>query len=122
MDKTQLPLDFVEFKEIDVRKITQEAIQMGVDHADVVQIIETGEVWSELASNFLESYILSHDEFMAEDVRNASVGMVPEPPDQRAWGGIIQKYSKAGIIYRIGYRPMKSPNCHMNPKAVWRRI
>ena len=33
---------------------------------------------------------------------------VPEPPDGRAWGAIVQRASKARLIRRIGFAPMKA--------------
>lgn len=62
--------------------------------------------------------------FMAEDVREFARGVdgFEDPPDGRAWGSVVMRAAKAGIIKRIGYAPMKSPNCHANPKSVWRSL
>jgi len=100
------------------RELADAGMATAAAHADAV----TGGQWSELAWDFLLAFTKTHSTFMAEDVRSAAAltGAVPAPPDQRAWGAIIQKAARANLIERIGYAPMKSPNCHANPKSVWR--
>lgn len=84
-------------------------------HADAIE-----PAWSDLAYTFLLGFIgASQGEFLTEDVRAAAHGAVPDPPDQRAWGGIVIRAVKAGLIRRAGYRPMRSKNCHANPKSSW---
>lgn len=79
--------------------------------------------WSDLAWDYFVRFARSRNgqPFMAEDVRAqaAADGAVPRPPDGRAWGAILMRASKAALIRRIGYAPMKDPRCHANPKAVW---
>lgn len=79
--------------------------------------------WSDMAWQFLMQFGQSRkgQPFMAEDVRaHAELRKaVPLPPDGRAWGSIFMRASKAALIRRIGYAPMKDPKCHANPKAVW---
>ena len=62
--------------------------------------------WSDIAWQFLVQF-------------GQSRKAVPLPPDGRAWGSIFMRASKAALIRRIGYAPMKDPKCHANPKAVW---
>lgn len=80
--------------------------------------------WSNFAYDILLRYAEKHEVFMAEDVREFArvVDGFEDPPDGRAWGSVVMRAAKAGIIKRIGYAPMKSPNCHANPKSVWRSL
>lgn len=57
--------------------------------------------------------------FLGEDVRHAAKGIVPEPPEPRAWGAIIVKASRSRLISRVGYAPVKDPMSHGCPKTVW---
>lgn len=89
-----------------------------MDHAD--QKIGS---WSDRAYNFFVNWATKHGgEFMTEDVRMAAEkakGYVP-PPDERAWGAIILRAKRKGLLEHAGFAPMKSRNCHGNPKSVWR--
>lgn len=78
--------------------------------------------WIYSARLYLDKYITERvqQEFMAEDLRNwAITNGCQIPADGRAWGGVILGAVNAGRIKRIGFAPMKSRNCHANPKSVW---
>ena len=76
--------------------------------------------WSEDAFEVLRRFITSGAIFKAEDVRNfAATTELPEPPDRRAWGGILQRASKAGLIVRIGYAPCRNKGAHNRPTTLW---
>jgi hypothetical protein len=89
-------------------------IQQALTHAD-----EVCEKWSEKAFRFLQWYIQHNKEFMTEDVRVASRVLVEAPPSERAWGGVIVRACKAGLIRSIGYKHVKNPKAHMTGAAVW---
>lgn len=78
--------------------------------------------WSEKAYSFLLKYIENNNEFMAEDVRNASEGKVPLPPSNRAWGAIFVKAAKNKMIQRCGFRKTKNPKAHRTPATLWKSI
>lgn len=90
-------------------------IQQSIDNANTK--IEN---WSEIAYNFLLDYVKNHPEFMIEDLRNASIGSVPVPPSNRAWGGVAVKAVKAGIIERKDFRNVKNPKAHYTPATLWK--
>ena len=77
------------------------------------------ENWSELAYNFLKIYLQHNHRFMVEDVRKACSGIVPDPPSQRAWGAIIRKAKKNGLISHIGYQNVTNVKAHSTPASVW---
>jgi hypothetical protein len=89
-------------------------MQSAVDHAD--KVVEN---WSEIAYNFLTTYVLNHHQFLTEDVRAASASSVPLPPHARAWGGVMVRAAKAGIIQKAGYARVKNPLAHCTPATLW---
>ena len=92
-------------------------IKKAVTHANV-------EVngWSDQAYNYLLDYTKTHKEFMVEEVRESSKGIVPIPPSTRAWGGIVVKASKAGVIKRKGFKNVKNVKAHCTPATLWEVI
>ena len=56
--------------------------------------------------------------FIVEDVREyARERGFSSPTDERAWGGIVKRAARNGLIMRIGYCPAKSSN--LSPKCLW---
>lgn len=96
-------------------QLRDRGIKMAVDHANAVV-----ESWSDIAYRFLLNYNPGVP-FMGEDVRNASFGIVPEPPDLRAWGGTLRRAATAGIITRVGYGNVKNPKAHAHPTTIWKK-
>ena len=96
------------------KKATEEGIKKALDHANAVS-----ENWGEVAYDFLKGYIEINPMFMAEDVRFASQGVVPSPPSQRAWGGIIRKAAEAGLIRSNGQKKVKNAKAHMAFATEW---
>jgi hypothetical protein len=98
------------------RALAELGAERAADRADR----ELGD-WSEQAWAFFEAFARRRQgrSFMAEDVRAAAQGVVPVPPDGRAWGAILLRASKRKLIRRTGFAPMKAANCHANPKSVW---
>jgi len=100
-------------------QLRDEGIERTLTHAD--RVIEN---WQEKAYKFLLRYVDNNKDyqFMAEDIRKESDGIVPEPPNSRAWGGIIVRAAKAGIIKRVGYKKVKNSKAHCTPAALWEAI
>jgi hypothetical protein len=94
------------------------------DSGAQIAAANAGSEWSASAYSILVEYARTNKEFMTEDVRAYALKQyeLPLPPDSRAWGGVVNRAVKAGLIKRIGYAPMKSVNCHANPKSVWKFI
>jgi len=74
-------------------QLRDKGIKQAIDNAD-----DTHERWSEKAYKFLTNWIKTQYEFMTEDVRLASEKEIPKPPSNRAWGGIVVRAARAGLI------------------------
>lgn len=98
---------------------TARGIRKAVEHADQVT-----PGWSDQAYEFLLEFVDSFTGgFMAEDVRNEaeSKRRVPAPPSARAWGAVILRAAKSGVIRKVGYEKVKNQRAHSTPAAVWRK-
>ena len=79
-----------------------------------------GQAWQVLAWSALMEYIkrdkLGH--FTCEDVRE--VMGVPEPPDRRAWGAIMLRAARQGLIQRAGFVEHRDRARHCGISILWR--
>ncbi len=80
------------------------------------------ENWSDHAYWFLLQYIRTHNEFMAEEVRVASSGIVPQPPNNRSWGPVFVRAKISGKIKHKDYKPVSNPKAHCTPATLWEVI
>jgi hypothetical protein len=87
------------------------------EHADRVE-----PNWSDCAMGWVRIYALAKEEFICEDVRRYAEGRgLPLPPDGRAWGSVMMKASRAGLIQATDrIRNATDPKVHMNPSRIWR--
>lgn len=93
-------------------------IQLSYDKQN--EIVES---WGDMALDFVRVFARSNEEFITEDIRVASVGIVEEPENGKAYGAVILKACKSGIITWSGrYAEMKNPRSHSCPKKVWRSL
>jgi hypothetical protein len=79
--------------------------------------------WKDKALVSLTKFIFKFPDlqFQTEDVRAwAYRNGLPEPPNHRAWGGIISSAKRKGIIAFVGYENVDNPNAHCTPAAVWK--
>ena len=95
------------------RNLRDQGIQQSLNTAEI-----HSEKWGTKAYHFLLEYIKSNKEFMAEDVRVASDGIVPPPISKRAWGAIMVLAKKNNIIYSKGYSCVKNPKAHRTPATL----
>jgi hypothetical protein len=96
------------------RQARDKGIEQAEKHANQVH-----DSWSDKAFEFLKSFIVNHKKFLAEDVRYYSAGVIPEPPSQRAWGAVIVRAAKQGLIRRVGYEQVKNAKAHRANASVW---
>jgi len=96
-------------------ELRDKGIKKALDNAN-----NTHDRWSDKAYDFLLKYIKYQYEFMTEDVRVASEKAIPKPPSNRAWGSVILRASRSGLINRIGFANVKNAKAHKTPASVWR--
>jgi len=80
------------------------------------------ENWSGKAFDYLRFYIKHNKQFMTEDVRISSEGIIEMPPSNRAWGGVIVRAVKSGLIKRIGFQNVTNPKAHKTPATLWESL
>lgn len=98
--------------------LAQVGMQQAVDHAE-----EVHDNWADKAFGFLKKYVgYTKTPFMTEDVRMASLQVVPEPPTKRAWGMVIVRAKRAKLIRHVGYKAVSNPRAHGTPASVWVRV
>lgn len=97
------------------RAARDDGMQRAVEHADRVT-----PMWSDMAYAFLEGYAREHELFTTEDMRFASAGTIPSPDEGRAWGGVVQRASRAGLIRLDGFVTARDPKVHCNVVKRWR--
>ena len=96
-------------------QLRDKGIKKALDNAN-----NTHDKWSDKAYDFLLKYIKYQNQFMTEDVRVASEKAIPKPPSNRAWGSVILKAAKSGLINRVGFANVKNAKAHKTPASVWR--
>ena len=96
-------------------ELRDKGIKKALDNAN-----NTHDKWSDKAYDFLLKYIKYQNQFMTEDVRVASEKAIPKPPSNRAWGSVILKAAKSGLINRVGFANVKNAKAHKTPAYVWR--
>lgn len=100
------------------RDLARDGMATAEEHANLVH-----EDWSFQAATKLTEFLSERDvgdKFMAEDFRTwATEQGLPRPPSNRAFGSVIAKAARAGMIAKAGYRAVKNPLAHCTPATLW---
>jgi hypothetical protein len=101
---------------ITARELRDEGMKRAVDHAE-----RETPGWQDQAIGHVRVFAGLEHEFMCEEARRfaESRGIAP-PPDKRAWGAVMMKCAKLGLIEKVGLGYAKDPKVHMNPASIWR--
>ena len=100
------------------RELADQGMKAASDHAEAVE-----QGWNDRAFAMLRQYASRHSEFMGEDVRVWAKNQgLPDPPDKRAWGSVIQRGARSNLISCVRYENTKIPPAHAAPRAVWSTI
>lgn len=79
--------------------------------------------WQNEAYRLLKQFVKTSDPFrvfLVEDVRAFAKDQgLPDPPSNRAWGGIVVKAKKEGVVKQVGYSQVKNPTAHKANAALW---
>lgn len=92
-----------------------EGIRAAVEHADAVE-----PKWSVRAEAYAEMMIKKRGfkPFLFEEIVEASKrDGIPQPPDGRAWGYVVQALHRRGVVRNMGYAKAKTSN--LSPKVLW---
>lgn len=100
------------------RELREAGMRLAIQSAN-----EKSSGWSDEALNALRMYIRANPDkqFMAEDVRNYAYDVlaVPYPAHCRAWGSVMTRAAREGLIKRVCIAPVKTPSSHMANASVW---
>lgn len=83
------------------------------------------ESWGEKCYQLLKKYLLVNCQpFMTEYFRAwvETGNKLAEPPSKRAYGGIIARAHKSGLIKHCGYSQTSNVKAHKTPASVWQKI
>lgn len=92
-----------------------QGIENATQHANRVR-----REWSAQADAYAKMMIARRGfkPFLLEEIVEASKrDGVPQPPDGRAWGGVIIRLAKEGLVRKMGYGAAKTSNT--SPKVLW---
>jgi hypothetical protein len=87
------------------------------DHADRMR-----EAWTATAVAWVRLFVSSRvgRPFLAEEVRAGALEWgLDAPPDGRAWGHVMRRAQRDGLIAAAGYAAAASSNG--SPKVLWRK-
>lgn len=84
---------------------------------------EQHESWGERAYNYLKAFIKDNPTFRAEQARAYAESQgLEEPKSKRAFGAVILRAAKAGIIKKIGHDTVENPKAHRCFASLWEAI
>lgn len=79
--------------------------------------------WSDVAFAHLKVFVLRRARgatFTAEQIReHADKQGFRSPPDRRAWGAVMLRAARAGLIRKNGWTIATDPRVHCNPVTEW---
>lgn len=101
---------------------TEMSLRIAADHADA-----DSPKWSDRAFDLLMRFArLRGGDFCADQVHDWAIEQgLPQPPTRQAWGSVMLKASRQGLIRKTGIRNHHYPNhknTHTRPTAFWIRV
>lgn len=76
-------------------------------------------IWFNIAYKFLAEYCKKHDQFLTYQVKEAAeLSGLPEPMNNRAWGGVIIVAVNNGLIYNSG----KTEKFNSKEAPIWKSL
>lgn len=97
-------------------ELRDKGMKVASDHAELTNIC-----WNQMAFDMLVECPLKT--FMTEQLRAwAYENGLPKPPNEKAWGSIVTKAAKAGLIIFQGYRRVSNPQAHRRPAGLWEKV
>jgi hypothetical protein len=101
------------------RRLAREGAELAEDNANKAE-----EGWSEKAEAALlvyRDFLGRNKRFMCEDFRHWAIdnGILPEPPNNKAFGGVMTRARKRGVVVRGPGDYSKDPKSHSAPSNDW---
>lgn len=82
--------------------------------------------WKDKAYEFFKSWLskwATGHRFLMEDFRlSAEIHGLPQPPSNRAYGGLAVKAKFEGLIVSDGTKKVSNPKAHRANAALWRKV
>lgn len=99
-------------------RLKQLGIARAIDNAE-----KAAPGWTSEALSFVREYARLHAVFMAEEVRAFAHGQgLPLPPSARAWGGVIIKAAKSGLLKKVGTGTVSNARAHKCFASRWQSL
>lgn len=80
------------------------------------RVLSANQEWSDEALTVIADYVQDHDTFTSEQLRGEITEVVGPPPGHpSAWGALILRAARKGLIVSTGQRPLmqgEQPNGH----------
>lgn len=97
------------------RRRRDEAIDRVRDH--------TPPGWMDAAVDCVRIALQQFVTITTDDVRRvAGIRQIPKPHDNRAWGAVMRRAIKSGLVVKTGeYVPTERPEAHRRPIPVYRK-
>jgi hypothetical protein len=105
------------FDLLEGRRLAEQGAERAANHAERVS-----EGWRDKAFGYATEFIRSHNgrPFMTEQIRQFAYERGFErAPDERAWGAIMLKVARRGLVRRLGFARSSAKNVHGNPATLW---
>lgn len=99
------------------RELKQGGINVAAEHADQVH-----PGWQDEAFDALKIFLLwNNSPFMCETFRAFAESEcdLPPPPNARAYGAVMQRGKREGLIEHAGIRQVSNPRAHMANASQW---
>ena len=97
--------------------LRDEGMDRAVDHAE-----RCNPYWQVFAMDYLKGYLdeIGSKPFMGEDFRKWSEEQgLQKPPTGRAYGAVIMRAHRKGLIRSIGYSQTTNPTAHCAIASIW---
>jgi len=94
--------------------LKERGMQQAESHANQVHLS-----WSEQAERFLKNWIRPETPFTIEQAVEASEMVIPQPPTNKAWGGVIVRLKRQGFVKALGIVKAKKASSHTGYITQW---
>lgn len=100
------------------KEARDKGIKRAVENADRVC-----DNWSARCYGLFKDFInAQRAPFQTETFRHSIAGMIEEPPHARAFGAIVVRAAREGLIKCVGSKPVSNVRAHRCLANVWMRV